>query len=428
MIFKKNENYLKIILFKNKIMCDKFDISFKSENFKFLISLKENILPEEPNEQYGYNQDINKFRNKIDNIKNEDWKKVRWLINEYDFLVKDPIINRAFYKYWEIINEFEIFENYDDNNIILHCAEAPGGFIQGTSIYLQIDRNNFENENINNSLKNQVDEDGFIMVKKKTKKNKYKIYSISLNKDLPQYKAYNLPSYNKNILNKKICITYGKDNTGDINNWDNINYISYLAKDDFFLITADGGFDEGTDFNNKEQLHYFLILSEIYSAIKLQKENGHFILKVFDVFTQTSVNLLYLLSLCYNEVYIYKPKTSRPTNSEKYVICKNFVLSNENKEIILNELYTLYKKIRNTKSKYISFELFEKIPYEFKEKIKHMNYNLLNKQCKNINYAVSLCENNEFLNKYDNPLDIYIEKRKNVFKEWEEHYNLNTFI
>jgi 23S rRNA U2552 (ribose-2'-O)-methylase RlmE/FtsJ len=431
MVFKKNENYLKIILFKNKIiMSDKFNISFKSENFNFLISLKENILPEEPNEQYGYNQDINEFRNKIDNIKNEDWKKVRWLINEYDFLVKDPIINRAFYKYWEIINEFEIFENYDDNNIILHCAEAPGGFIQGTSIYLQIDRNNlFENENVNNSLKKEIDEDGFIMVKKKNKKkNKHKIYSISLNKDLPQYKAYNLPSYNKNILNKKICITYGKDNTGDINNWENINYINDLAKDDFFLITADGGFDEGTDFNNKEQLHYFLILSEIYSAIKLQKENGHFILKVFDVFTQTSINLLYLLSLCYNEVYIYKPKTSRPTNSEKYVICKNFVLSNENKEIILNKLNVLYKKIKSTKSKYISFELFEKIPSEFKEKIKYMNSNLLNKQCKNINYAVSLCENDEFLSKYDNPLEVYVEKRKNVFKEWEEYYNLNTFI
>ena len=194
------------------------------------------------------------------------------------------------------------------------------------------------------------------------------------------------------------------------------------------MITADGGFDEGTDFNNKEQLHYFLILSEIYTAIKLQKENGNFILKVFDVFTQTSIHLMYLLSLCYEEISIYKPKTSRPTNSEKYIICKKFNIDKENKEKILNVLNHLYKKIKNTSSKYISFQIFNDIPSEFIKKIQYMNSELLNKQCKSISYAISLCSNNDFLEKYDNLLEMSVEKRKNVFREWEENYNLNTFI
>jgi 23S rRNA U2552 (ribose-2'-O)-methylase RlmE/FtsJ len=410
-------------------MTFKFDLSSNEEIdiSNISIVLQENTIPEEPNEEFGYNKTINIYRNKIDKIKNEDWKKVRWLINEYDFLVKDPIINRAFYKYWEIINEFDIFENYELDDIILHCAEAPGGFIQGTNIYLQIDRNIGE-EDIQKPKK-EIDEDGFILVKRKTqKKINHKIYSISLNKDLPQYKPYNLPSYNKNILNKKICITYGVDNTGDINNWGNIEYIDNLAKKKFYLITADGGFDEGTDFNNKEQLHYFLILSEIFSALKLQKQNGNFILKVFDVFTQTSINLLYLLSLCYEEISVYKPKTSRPTNSEKYIICKHFKLTNEKKEKILPILYNLYKRIKNTKSKYISFQMFESIPNEFIEKIKYMNNELLNTQCKSINYAISLCEDEQFLSNYENSLDSCVEKRKQIFREWEEHYNLNTFI
>jgi len=404
----------------------KFDLSLDNREYNINIQIKENEIPEEPNEKYGYNPSINIYRNQIDKIKNEDWKKVRWLINEYDFLVKDPIINRAFYKYWEIINEFDIFENYDLNDIILHCAEAPGGFIQGTNIYLQIERNNVY-ENGNN--KKEIDDDGFTLVKKKTKKKeKYKIYSISLNKDLPQYKPYNLPCYNKNILNKKVCITYGKDNTGDINKWDNINYIYNLSKEKFFLITADGGFDEGTDFNNKEQLHYFLILSEIYSALKLQKETGHFILKVFDVFTHTSINLLYLLSIMYKEMYMYKPKTSRPTNSEKYIICKNFILCEEDKKVLLNNIEILYKKIKNTNSKYISFEIFKEIPNSFIEKINEMNINLLNKQCNSINYALSLCTDKQFLENYEKSLDLSIENRKKIFKEWEETYNLNTFI
>src|SRR5690606_27128980 len=122
----------------------------------------------------------------------------------------------------------------------------------------------------------------------------------------------NLPSYNKKIYNKNVYITYGKDNTGDINNWDNILYLKnlpILENKQFYLITGDGGLDEGINFNNKEQLHVKLILSEIYTAIKLQKNGGHFILKIFDFFTETSIQLLYLLTMCYENVYYCKPQT-----------------------------------------------------------------------------------------------------------------------
>ena len=397
---------------------------------EFEISVKKTEHPEEPQLKYGYNSKLNEYRNIIDNIDSEIWKKVRWYINDYDFLVKDPIINRAFYKYWEIINEFELFEHYDEESfdLILHCAEAPGGFIQGTNIYLQIDRLN--NQNFKFLPKQTPDEDGFITINKKKKKNKqlFRIYTISLNKDLPQYKTYNLPSYNKNIINKHVCIVYGKDNTGDINNLENIHYIEKLAEKPFYLITADGGFDEGTEFNNKEQLHYSLILNEIYSAIKLQKQDGHFVLKVFDIFTDTSIHLLYLLHLAYKEVYIYKPKTSRPTNSEKYVICKHFCLSNKNKTTLLYCLGNVSCAISKLKCKYLSFKLFKEIPEPFVHDILTMNSQLLEKQCSCLQQAVDLCKDTHFLDEYDQLIANSIERRKMVFQEWEQLYNLQPYV
>jgi len=391
---------------------------------KLNCKIKEGNSPERPEEKYGFSDKLNIHRNKIDKINSDIWKKVRWYINDYDFLVKDPIINRAFYKYWEIINVFNIFENYTDIDQIFHCAEAPGGFIQGTNIYLQLE--NYNPIKIETKL---VDDDGFTQVlKRKTLVDKYyKIYTISLNKDLPQYKMYNLPSYNKRVINKNICVTYGKDNTGDINNLDNIHYIKKkLINEESYLVTADGGFDEGTDFNNKEQLHYYLILNEIYSAIYLQKQGGYFILKVFDIFTNTSIHLLYLLNLLYDEIYIYKPKTSRPTNSEKYIICKNFKLIH--REPILVKLKELSTKIKYQKNKYISFTFFDDIPSEFIEKIKYMNTELLNKQCEYLEYAIKLCENKEFINNYEIELNNSLDKRKQIFKQWEEKYNLNCYI
>lgn len=400
---------------------------------KFDMTVTKTEVPEQPKPEYGYNCSLNNYRDIIDNIDSDVWKKVRWYINEYDFLVKDPIINRAFYKYWEIVNEYELFEEYDENerDLVLHCAEAPGGFIQGTNIYLQIDRLPQEAP-MPPQPKQTTDEEGFITVHKRNKRKKpkqdYRIFTISLNKDLPQYRTYNLPSYNKNIINKHVCITYGKDDTGDINNWENIHHIEYLAERPFYLITADGGFDEGTDFNNKEQLHYGLILSEIYTALKLQKPGGHFALKVFDVFTETSIHLLYLLHIAYKEVYVYKPKTSRPTNSEKYVICKNFLLSDENKVVILDNLKQLSTAIGKLKSKYISFRLFQTIPDYFVDDIKHMNTDLLTKQCAFLQQAVELCQDEHFLEEYENQLAQSIERRKQVFQEWEQIYNLNAYV
>jgi 23S rRNA U2552 (ribose-2'-O)-methylase RlmE/FtsJ len=388
------------------------------------LTLEYSKQSESPIEKYGYDEELNIYRSKIDNIEGEIWKKVRWYINKYDFQVKDPIINRAFYKYWEIINEFDIFEEYVNRELILHCAEAPGGFIQGTNIYLQIDR--FVDEvKKKDENKNKIDEEGFTFVKrKKTTKKDYIIYSISLNKDLPQYKMYNLPTYNKNILNKYIYITYGKDNTGDINNIENVKHIERMTNASFYLITADGGFDEGTDFNNKEQLHYSLILNEIGTAIRLQKYDGHFILKMFDIFTETSIHLLYLLNLCYKNVHIYKPKTSRPTNSEKYIICKNFKLDDNKRNEILEKL--LLPKLK--KNLYMSFRLFDEIPEDFVENIRNINTILVKKQCEYLQYAIELCNNQDFFVEYDLNINDLIEKRKEIFNEWAETYNLEAYV
>ena len=417
MNFSLKTNYLS----KQFIMMFKFNAR-NQDYTEYNINVQVNTSndPELPQEKYGYDTKLNNYRNKIDNINSDDWKKVRWYINVYDFQVRDPIINRAFYKYWEIINEFEIFHDYKDDEIILHCAEAPGGFIQGTNIYLQIDRTI-------DKPKSNVDEDGFTIISRRNKPD-YRIFTISLNKDLPQYKNYNLPSYNKNILNKYICVTYGKDHTGNINNLENLQHINNLSQKYFYLITADGGFDEGIDFNHKEQLHYNLILSEIYSAINLQKQDGHFILKVFDTLTETSVHLLYLLSLCYKETYVYKPKTSRPTNSEKYIICKYFDLSENDKKEFVSSINILTKSIKTSKSKFISFTLFDEIPSEFIEQVKVVNQTFLDKQCLHLENAIELCNDKIFLDNYDENLCNSLDDRRTIFHKWEEMYNLNAYV
>lgn len=387
----------------------------------------ESVTPCEPREEYGYTNQLDVLRDQIDKVDTETWKKVRWYINEYDFQVRDPIINRAFYKYWEIINEFDIFRDYTCDKKILHCAEAPGGFIQGTNIYLQLERQiAFEQSNKEPSH----DEDGFIKVEKKkhSKRDAHRIYTISLNKDLPQYRKYNLPSYNKNVLNKFVCVSYGKDRTGDINNIENILHIRNNAMRNFHLITADGGFDEGNEFNHKEQLHYYLILNEILCSIIAQEAGGNFILKIFDMFTEPTVHMIFFLTQCFEEVFVYKPKTSRPTNSERYIVCKNFCIDEDLRIKYCNALKKLSLDMKKQKQKFCYFRLYDSVPELFIKSIFDSNIMLTNKQCGHLKYALELCKDEDFVLNYDDKLAETLELRRSVFLDWQNNYDLSAFV
>ena len=46
--------------------------------------------------------------------------------------------------------------------------------------------------------------------------------------------------------------------------------------------------------------------------------------KIFDTFMIPTVKLLFFLGCFYEEIYLNKPLTSRPANSEKYIVAKNF--------------------------------------------------------------------------------------------------------
>lgn len=90
------------------------------------------------------------------------------------------------------------------------------------------------------------------------------------------------------------------------------------------FITADGGFDFTGDFNGQEQASVLLIACEIMAALRLQAQGGAFVLKVYDIHEKATLQLLHVLALCYSHVHIAKPFTSRPANSEKYLVCTGF--------------------------------------------------------------------------------------------------------
>ncbi|VDM58636.1 unnamed protein product [Angiostrongylus costaricensis] len=120
---------------------------------------------------------------------------------------------------------------------------------------------------------------------------------------------------------------YGEHGDGDVMNPVNINSLEkFIMKGTndvgVDLMMADGGFSVEGSENIQEILSKRLYLCQLLVSLCIVRENGTFFCKLFDIFTPFSAGLVYLMHVAYNQVSLHKPHTSRPANSERYIICK----------------------------------------------------------------------------------------------------------
>jgi len=242
---------------------------------------------------------FNKIKDKkseIDIVRNE-WDSAKKTSNDYEYIYTSSNnrknisnilpVSRSFFKLREIIYDFHL--NIRGKNSCI--AEAPGGFIQSLLKH-------------NDEQKIGID-------------NIYGITLVSDNKDIPYWN----PILLKNPI---IKISNGSDGTGDLYKLTNVfSYIKTCGKNSCQLVTADGGFDYTSDFE-QELSSYKLFYSEIMIAVNIQKPGGIFICKMFDLFYISTLQLIFILYLSYENISFIKPLTSRQSNSEKYIVCRGF--------------------------------------------------------------------------------------------------------
>jgi len=363
----------------------------KIPDFDILIDNTSNI---EYNDLLGDSSMVVIAKNKIEKIDKYTWTKIRKYINVYEnpgYALKIRPVSRAYYKLKEIIIDFNLSNLYGNT---FHIAESPGGFIQAT-----IEKKSLGYSHINTC------------------------YTISiideLNPDIPTY--HHSIKNNNNVINISNFIEDGKCN-GDITNINTIiNVIRYFKKNDIKLlfITADGGINDNGEFGKKEIHHTNLIFCEIVLCLFLLEEGGDFVIKIFDIFTDITYEMIILLSSIFEEIYITKPLTSRYTNSEKYLVLKGFIPSRMNfniRNLLIKNIVLL-----NNDDGMVMKKLFNNTPGVFLNKIRDFNTDFANNQIKYIETTI------DYINKCDNKKssqDYKFEKLKtNLNKKWIGKYN-----
>ena len=236
--------------------------------------------------------------------KTKRWDNYKKLTNDYELVftthqgypsIANHIpISRSYFKLWEILVDMKDELAIGATDKAAFLADAPGGFIEAWVNYC----------GMHAGMSSET-------------------YGISLRPShnvIPNWKLSE-----RYCKDNQIKLIYGRNNNGDLYDLQTIHdFVSAVGEHACGLVTADGGFDFSSDFNNQEEMSLMLLTAEIYTALRIQKSGGSFVLKVFDIHKVETMQLLYVLYSLYEDVYITKPLTSRPANSEKYVVACGF--------------------------------------------------------------------------------------------------------
>lgn len=389
----------------------------------------------------GFFHWIHSAKNKTDEAfaKFESKKKVYLVVSGYERYVDDydqsigkyseeffkvgkkhntpNILSRAFYKLWEMICYYDLIDK-DKTFKSAHLAEGPGSFIQAAMFYRD-------------------------MFSKNSSKDSY--YAITIHSETEEQSDYLdletkfVSHYSKEKpIRLQIHKTYNKQVAGGSKTKDNgdltkTKTIKLFAEETGLvdLVTGDGGFD-WTNENIQEQECSILIFAQILTALNIQKKGGHFVLKMFEMFTTLSLKFLMILKYFYSNVYIIKPLMSRESNSERYVVCKNFKfdLSNSNsnsdskeKKIvaslmnILDELDT--KPIES--QEYFLGDLFSnvQVPQDLIKQIISINTSIVCDQYKVINKMVEFIDGSNY---YGDLYMWYKDRQITLSKYWIDRF------
>jgi len=338
-------------------------------------------------------------------------------------------ISNAYIKLWEIYETFDLLPKNEEVIKMFHIAELPGQFINCTNRY----------------------------IKKMFPNSKYEWYANSLN---PYHKKNREVFGNQAfrdvygyLKNNRRNWLWGADGSGDLFNSKNIlwyyNYIrKWISKNEnnkIHIVTGDAGMSTILNTARDQQLLEF---AQCVCSLSTCTMGSHTIIKTFtpyqghnmdsDASSGYFINLIYLYYLYFEEVYLFKPLSSRPSAGEFYVIGKNF------KGISYGEIKKLCQNIDNFKLNHCIFKKDE-IPKQFindiikfLSKMKELNldiikrYNsllvclnnkktelsLTNKQCNEVyNSLITGSTDKTFKSKFD-------KLQKHKFEEFITKFNL----
>uniref|UniRef100_A0A182QG34 Cap-specific mRNA (nucleoside-2'-O-)-methyltransferase 2 n=1 Tax=Anopheles farauti TaxID=69004 RepID=A0A182QG34_9DIPT len=249
---------------------------------------------------------LNEVKNRLNDFEISDWhhhtrrrSSLLPILNELRYRIRAEFVTQAFAKLYECVSAYGLIDTELKDLYSIHLCEAPGAFVTGLNHYIRLHC---------------------------APRTRWSWFACTLN---PYYEGNcpgNMIPDDRFILHTLDSWCFGSDGTGDIMVRENRNAI--IRRRQRFpavhLVTADGSIDCLNVPEEQEERVAKLHLAETVLALGLLSVGQHFVLKMFTLFEHSSVSLLFLLYHCFDELHVFKPCTSKPGNSEVYIVAKYY--------------------------------------------------------------------------------------------------------
>lgn len=202
---------------------------------------------------------------------------------------------------------------------------------------------------------------------------------------------------------------YGADGDGDITSPANIMSFKQNSTrlGPIHFLTSDVKYAPG-DMNYDEEENYNIPvhMGHTICSLLILSKGGSTMLKEFAFFEAASVALLYLLACSFENLYITKPETSRPANSEVYIFGSGFKANITPLQI--DQLLRIMGYVRRLNTAAGSPAIFrrEDIPDDFIKRIVELETRLVDQQVQAMSRNLEIYER-------------YATDRSNIYREFD---------
>ncbi|XP_069682603.1 cap-specific mRNA (nucleoside-2'-O-)-methyltransferase 2 isoform X3 [Periplaneta americana] len=253
-------------------------------------------------------EELNSVKSKLDLYNLNDWHKHTRAMNKAGEIqrklrkeIEPEFLTQAWCKFYENAYSFPLVPPAVVNTGCLnsvHLCEAPGAFITSLNHFLKHHHTDI----------------------------KWQWQATTLN---PYYEGNPLSCMindDRFILQTLSNWKFGLDYTGNLMDLKNMQHLVQEAEKmgNILLVTADGSIDCQEDPGEQESIVSSLHYCEAVSALHILSKGGSFLLKMFTMYEEETVCLMYLLCCAFTSVRVFKPATSKEGNSEVYVVCLEY--------------------------------------------------------------------------------------------------------
>ena len=283
------------------------------------------------------------------------YRDARSLLNEFELIcpphsyysdgLVSPYkpIDRAFFKLWEIIHDFQLLPKYEIDAprklVSVHLAESPGAFTEATFRWragLYADVGTSVDQMFVMSLKNEtatspgVPAAELLQNRFSEYPNFQMVYGGEEEGAVPEGFQRRQGSGDGDLFQLGNILDIGAD-------------IGLVGGADF--VTSDLGFEFSEVEDLREQCMMFPIFAQFVAVLTCQKKGGNAVIKVFDIFTEVTAKLIVMITSFYEQAFLTKPYSSRSGNPEKYLVCKAFRSISKDQLKALYEVFEEWRRV-----------------------------------------------------------------------------------